>query len=317
MGLFCILKLDSIPLPAMSNTMSKLTPHLALFGANVIYGINYSVAKDVMPDYIQPLGFIFIRAIGALILFWLLGLILKINEVPERKDLIRLFFCGVFGVAVNQMLFFVGLSQTNPINAAIIMTTNPILVLIIASIILKERISWSKTLGIGLGLSGALSLILFKNGFDNLHFSGGTITGDILVFLNATSYGIYLVLVKPIMNKYAPLTVIKYVFLFGFLIVIPFGWNQFTEVSWETMPAKIWGETAFVVIGTTFFAYLLNIFALKKVSPSIVSIYIYSQPLLAGLIAVLLGKDSIDVVKIVATVLIFSGVYLVSKPKKA
>ena len=301
----------------MSQSNSNLAPHLALFGANLIYGINYSVAKDVMPDYIQPLGFIFVRVAGALLMFWLLSFVIKQNEVPAKKDLLRLFFCGVFGVAVNQMLFFVGLSQTNPINAAIIMTTNPILVLIIASFVLKERISWLKSIGIGLGLAGALTLILFRNGLSNLDFGSGTLSGDLLVFMNATSYGIYLVLVKPIMSKYAPLTVIKYVFLFGFMIVIPFGWNQFTAIEWSTMPTMIWGETAFVVIGTTFFAYLLNIFALKKVSPSIVSIYIYSQPLMAGIVAIALGKDAIDTVKIVATVLIFSGVYLVSKPKKA
>ena len=301
----------------MSSNSEKYAPHLALFGANLIYGINYSVAKDVMPEYIQPLGFIFIRAGGALLLFWALAFFMKVKEVPEKKDLIRLFFCGLFGVAMNQMLFFQGLSLTNPINAAIIMTTNPILVLLIASFILKERISGLKSLGIGLGLSGALTLILFRNGLSSIQFGGQTITGDLLVLCNAISYGVYLVIVKPVMKTYAPITVIKYVFLFGFLIVIPFGFNQFTQVQWSEMPGYIWGETAFVVIGTTFFAYLLNIFALKKVSPSIVSIYIYSQPLLAGLIATLLGKDTIDVVKIVATVLIFSGVYLVSKPQKA
>ena len=300
----------------MKASLVKYAPHLALFGANFIYGVNYTVAKDVMPDYILPFGFIFIRAIGATVLFWLLSLVIGNREVPEKKDILRIVLCGLFGVAVNQLLFFKGLSITNPLNAAIIMTTNPILVLLISAVVLKERISWLKSGGILLGLTGALSLILFKNGWSSLRFDSGTISGDVLIFINALSYGVYLVLVKPLMTRYQPLTVIKYVFLFGFLMVVPFGWKEFTQVDWENMPGTIWGETAFVVIGTTFFAYLLNIYALKNVSPSIVSIYIYSQPLLAGIVAISLGKDQLDVVKVVATVLIFTGVYLVSKPSK-
>lgn len=290
----------------------NLRPHFALFIANLIYGINYSVAKDVMPGYIEPFGFILCRAIGAGLLFWLFHRIFY-NEKIERKDFGRLIICGFFGVAANQMLFFKGLNITTPINAAIIMTTNPVLVLLMASVILKELISLTKITGIILGLAGAIILILFKG---DLKISSETLPGDLMVLANAACYGVYLVLVKPLMHKYKPLTVIKWVFLFGFIFILPFGFGEFRAIEWSEMPLKIWMEVAFVVIGTTFFAYFLNIYALKKVTASVVSIYIYFQPVLAAVVALLMGKDSLDIIKITAAFLIFTGVYLVSKKNR-
>jgi len=265
-----------------------------------------------MPEYIGPSGFIFLRVGGAVLLFWIVAFFVN-SEKVRRKNLGRMAICGFFGVAANQLLFFNGLNITTPINAAIMMTTNPILVLIAASIILKTRVTVRKVSGIFLGLIGALGLIAFGKKFG---FGSDTLSGDLLVFMNAMSYGVYLVLVKPLMKKYAPITVIKWVFLFGFIYVIPFGSQQFSIVDWNSFPTHIWWETAFVVIATTFFAYLLNIFALKKVEPSVVSIYIYSQPLLATLVALSSGKDSLDMNKIISAILIFVGVFLVSGPSK-
>ena len=290
-----------------------LVAHLALLTTNLIYGINYTVAKNVMPNYIQPFGFIFCRVSGALLLFWLVHS-LFFKEKIEKKDVPRIMLCGLFGVAINQLLFFKGLNITTPINAAIIMTTNPILVLIMASFILKERITRNKVMGIFFGIVGALSLLLFGNNFS---FGSTTAAGDFMIFINAASYGIYLVLVKPLMGKYKPITVIKWVFFFGYLVVFPFGWNEFREINWADMPFNIVLETLFVIIGTTFLAYLLNIFALKNVTPSAASTYIYLQPAFAGAIAIYFGKDDLNAIKIVACILIFLGVYLVSKPKKA
>lgn len=294
--------------------MSKnlLFAHLALFAVSVIYGLNYVIAKDVMPNYIAPSGFILLRVGGAVLLFWLLSLFRKQEQI-RRKDLPRLIACGLFGVAINQLLFFNGLNATTPINAAIMMTTNPILVLIAAAIILKERVTILKVTGITLGLLGALGLIAFGKSFG---FGADTLKGDVLVFINAMSYGIYLVLVKPLMTKYSPLTVIKWAFSFGLLFVLPFGAEQFNEIQWAEFPEFIRWETAYVVICTTFLAYLLNIFALKRVQPSVVSIYIYSQPLLAAIVSISLGKDQIDALKLISAAFIFSGVYIVSRPKK-
>ncbi len=286
----------------------KFGAHLAILGANVIYGLNYSIAKDVMPEFIQPFGFIFCRVSGALLLFWLVGLFGK-KESVGKKDLLRLMICGLFGVAANQLMFFYGLNLTTPINAAIIMTCNPILVLLISAIILGERITSRKILGIVLGIAGAAGLILYKQ---DASISSGGFIGDLFIFLNATSYAIYLVLVKPLMRKYQPITVIKWVFTFGFAIVIPFGFNEFQDIDWESFTTNIWLAFLFVVIGTTFFAYLFNIFGLKSLNPSVVSTYIYSQPLIAAVVAVLLQKDELDLAKLVAAMLIFGGVYLVS-----
>lgn len=289
--------------------------HLALFGANLIYGLNYSIAKIVMPDYIAPFGFIFCRVLGALALFWLFFSFGK-SEKIQTKDYLLLFACGLFGVAGNQLMFFYGLNLSTPINAAIIMTCNPILVLIMSAIVIRERITPVKIGGIFLGLAGAAGLILHGN---QLSVGTDTFWGDLFIFLNASSYAFYLVLVKPLMNKYSPTTVIKWVFLFGFLIVFPFGFEQFTQINWENFEAGIWAAFLFVVIGTTFLAYLFNILGLKQLNPSVVSSYIYSQPLIATLFALFLGQDEITIVKVVSALFIFSGVYLVSirktKPK--
>lgn len=282
--------------------------HLALLGANLIYGVNYSVAKELMPNYIQPFGFIFCRVIGALLLFWLFGLSQK-KEKIYRKDFMRLMLCGLFGVTANQLMFFYGLNITTPINAAIIMTCNPILVLIISAALIGERITPVKILGIFIGLAGAAGIIL--NGKE-LAINSDNFLGDLFIFLNATSYAIYLVTVKPLMKRYESTTVIKWVFLFGFLFVFPFGFNEFTLIDWDTFNSSIWGAFAFVIIGTTFLAYLFNIFALKQLNPSVVSSYIYSQPLIASIVALAMQKDELNLIKIVSAILIFSGVYLVS-----
>lgn len=291
-----------------------LLAHLALVAVALIYGLNYSIAKDVMPTYIQPRGFILVRVAGALVLFNLLYF-LSPREKIERKDLFRLLAAGFFGVAANQILFFEGLNITTPISAAVIMTTNPIMVLSLSAIFLKVPLNLAKILGIAVGISGALVLIS-KGGSLAAVFREGESLGNLLVMLNALSYASYLVVVKPLMAKYKPLTVIYWVFTMGVLFVVPAGWSQFTEIEWATMPSVIHAEVGFVIVGTTFLAYLLNIYALKTVSSTTVSFYIYLQPLIAGVSAILLGKDQLELSMFLAAGLIFSGVYLVSFHKR-
>lgn len=288
----------------------KLKAHLALLAVAVIYGLNYSVAKDVMPNYIEPLGFILLRVVSATVLFWITAK-WWVREKIKKEDHLRLVFSGLFGVATNQMLFFSGLNITTPINAAVMMTTNPILVLIMSVILLKEGLKLSRIIGIALGIIGALFLIT----------KGGTIVdiwdaeksmGNLLVFLNAASYGAYLVIVKPLMNRYSAITVVKWVFLYGFLMVLPFGTQQFVEVAWMELPWLVVLKMAFVVLVTTYLAYLFNVFALKTVSSTTVSFYIYLQPLVAATAAIALGRDALNSTILIASALIFSGVYLVS-----
>ena len=290
----------------------KILPHIALFAVNLIYALNYSIAKDVMPDYIGPSGFILLRVIGGSFLFFL-TYIFFIKEKVNSPDIVRLIFCGLFGVAINQLFFFEGLNLTTPINAAIIMTVSPILVIVFSAIIIKEKITIRKIFGIFLGLTGAATLIL-KSGAISLN--NDYFIGNFLVFVNATSYSIYLVIVKGLMTKYNPITVMFYVFSFGLIFVFPFGISELSNVSLEIFTLEIFLKVGFVVICTTFLAYLFNAFALKSLNPSVVSIYIYLQPVLATVIAIILKSDSLDLIKIISSVFIFSAVFLVSMPSK-
>lgn len=287
---------------------STVKAHLAIFVANMIYGINYSVAKVPLDGFIGPFGFVFIRVSVTLLFLWILHAFI-IRERVKRRDIPLLIICGVFGVACNQLLFFKGLDLTTEINAALIMITVPILVLVLSYFVTKEALTISKIGGIFLGACGAFVLIGFGQDFS---FGSSTMEGDIYVLINATSYGLYLVLVKSLLKKYHPITVIKWVFLFGYFIVFFVGLGQFQEIEWNTFTWKVWASVAYVVVGTTILAYTLNIYALSKVNPSLVSIYIYIQPLIAAFIAIIFKDEHITWQKILSAVLIFVGVYLVS-----
>lgn len=289
----------------------QVLAHLALIGAQLIYGANYTVAKEVMPAFIQPFGFVLLRGLGATSLFWLVSLFVK--EKMARKDFPRLIVGALFGIAINQLLFFKGLSLTHPINAAVVMISSPIMVLIMAAVLIKERITATKALGIGVGIAGTLIILLVGK---SLSFSSDTFLGDFLIFINASSYGVFLVIISPLMRKYHPITVIKWVSLFGLFMVAPFGYNQFSAIEWSAFPPHVVWATVYVVVGLSFFAYLFNSVALKYVSPSVVSIYIYLQPIVATVFAISLGKDHLDWIKMASAVLICVGVYLVSKKPK-
>lgn len=288
----------------------NLRAHLAILIANAIYGANFTIAKFVMPEYIKPFGFILLRVSGALLLFVIVSLFLKTEKI-SKEDYGRFFLCGLFGVAVNQLLFFSGLNITTPINAGIIMIMTPILVMLIGSFALKEKLTGRKILGIVLGIAGASTIILTGK---KVSFGTNTALGDMFILINATSYAIYMVLVKPLMKKYNTFTVITRVFFVGFILVIPFGWSDLTQIQWVTFTSNVWWAFAFVIVATTFFAYLLNTVGLKYLSPAIVSFYIYLQPVLAAVIAISLGKDALTPQKVFASLLIFIGVYLVSVP---
>jgi len=287
--------------------------HLSLFTVNLLYGANYSIAKEVMPAYIKPYGFVALRVICASVFFFLVHR-LWVNEKVARKDFPRIILCAFFGVAVNQLLFLKGLDLTTPINASLMMITTPISVLLIAVLGNIEKITFSKTAGVLLAALGAFVVIYWGKHFT---LDSNSFLGDIYVLINATAYAIFLVLAKPLMSKYHSLTIVKWIFLFGLLFVLPVGWNEFRAVEWNTMPLNAWLGIAYVIMGATFFAYLLNVFALTKVDPSFVGIYIYLQPVLATMIALALGKDELNWVKLFASALIFTGVYLASRKTNA
>lgn len=224
-----------------------------------------------------------------------------------------LALCGFLGVSANQLLFFSGLNLTTPINASLIQTLIPVMVLLIAGFMVNEKITWKKTLGVIIGIFGAGFLITNKGKVD---FGNEQFTGDLMIILNSAFYALYLVLAKPLMQKYSAPTVIKWVFLFGMIVVVPFTWKDFFAVDWENLPAAAWLAIIYVVVFTTFLAYLLNTWALKYVETSVVGIYSYLQPLFATTIAVYLGQDTFTLEKALYSFLIFIGVYLVTRPKK-
>ncbi|WP_438710501.1 DMT family transporter [Aquimarina muelleri] len=295
--------------------MSKRT--LALIAASfvaVFYGANYTIAKDVMPHYIEPFGFIVIRVFGAFLLFWGISF-LGPKEKIIRKDFLRIALAALFGVGINMLAFFEGLNLTTPINASVLMVTAPILVLVLATIFLKEKIRVLKVLGVLVGLSGALLIILYGTGSPDS--ATNPTLGNFLVFINAASYACYIIIVKKITQKYHPFTFMKWMYGIGFLFVLPFGFSQLLEVEPDLIPLEGFLKIGYVIVFATFGTYILNIFAIRELKPTTVAVFIYLQPLLASIFAIGLGKDKLDLIKIIATLLIFVGVYLVTKKPKS
>lgn len=296
----------------MHKSRVKTWAHLSLLGANIIYGLNYSIAKAVMPDHIKPFALVSLRSISAAILFWITSLFIP-KEPVNRKDLLYMFGCSFFGVVINQTLFLVGLDMTTPINSSIILSTNPIFAFVFAALILRERITFLKGTGLAIGLSGVLLLIL-QNGTPDL--ASTTFLGDVYTLVNTISWAFYTVIIKRMLEKYHPVTVMKWTFLFGMLTNIPVGYHQWITTDWSSIPLIAWLQIGFVIVGATYLGYLLIAFGLRQLSPTIVSTYTYIQPIIAAYLATLMGQDHIDLVMIISALLIFAGVFVVSFQKK-
>lgn len=283
---------------------------LSAFCATIIYGVTYTIAKDVMPVYIKPYGFIVFRTSGALLLFWIAGFFVK-KEKIERKDFKIIFLAAVFGASLNMLTFFKGLSLTTPINASVIMVMVPIIVFILSILFLKEKLVKHHVLGVLIGLTGAIILIVY--GQKTAKNAPNILLGNTYVFINAVLYACYMIIVKKLIEKYNPLTFVKWIYLFGLIIVIPFGYHDFLEIEWNSLPTSIIYKILFVVVCTTFLTYLFNLLALTKLKPTTVSTFVYLQPVIATIFALLLKRDTINTVKIISTAFIFIGVYLVTK----
>lgn len=286
---------------------------LALFAvsiATLIYGVTFTIAKDIMPNYVKPFGLILLRVSGAVVVFWTAGIFVKAKKIA-KQDYKNLAVASFFGVALNMLCYFKGLNLTTPISASVMMVTTPIIVLIVASFLYKEKIIPQKIAGIIIGLIGTVVLIVYGNKTDGN--ASNRMLGNFLVFVNAASYGIYLILAKNLIHKYHPIVFIKWFYLFGLMYVLPFGILDLTAVNWATMPTNILLKVGFVILFTTCVTYLFNLFGLKKLKPTTVSVFIYLQPVVATIYALITGSDSLNLIKISATIIIFLGVYLVTK----
>lgn len=287
--------------------------HLALFAAfftAIVYGVSYTVAKDLMPNYVQPFALILFRVVGAAILFWISAFFIK-REKIDKCDYGRIFLGAAFGTAFNMLCFYKGLNLTTPITASAIGVMTPIMVLLFSAWLLKEKLYKKKIIGIFVGLLGAFILITYKQ---DLGQSEDAVLGNFLVYLNAAFYGLYMVITKKLLKKYHPITVVKWMYLLGVVIVLPFSYQELQEINWNTFPTDMYYRLGFVVVFTTFLNYLFNLFALSKLKPTTVVVFVYLHPVIASMYALYVGSDSLSIVKILSTLLIFVGVYLVTKP---
>ena len=281
---------------------------------NLFFAINLSAVKHLTNiQLVKPFGLNVVRIGVSVLLFWGMYLLKPANIKIDRQDRMRLFLCALSGIAINQIFFIKGLSLTYPIHAALLLLITPILIVFIAAWILKERVGFFKLTGLALGICGALVLILAKDASGN---GANVLLGDLFIIVNAISYTIYFIIVKPLMVKYNAIVILRWIFTIGLALVLPFGWIEFTEIPWQHYGALDFTSMGLIVITGTFLAYLFNLYGIKILGASAAGFYIYTQPLFAALIAMLFLHEQLSLYKIIAAALIFSGVYLANKEFK-
>jgi drug/metabolite transporter (DMT)-like permease len=286
--------------------------HIAVLSTNLFFAINFSLVKFVSPALVKPYAINVLRAGISLILFWLLWTMSDIKPHIKREHWPRFFLCGLTGIAINQTFFIKGLTYTSAIHASLLILLTPLLISIFAFWVLKEKFTIAKAIGIALGIGGAALLILSK---EQSASATNYLLGDMLVVINAISYTIYFIIVKPLMAEYPPLHVIRWVFTFGFLMILPFGWNEFFAIPWEKLEWSHLVSLFFIVVAGTFLGYFFNIYGIQHLGAGVTGAYIYTQPVFAAIIAVIFFNEHLTAAKIAAGVMIFIGVFLVSFKK--
>jgi drug/metabolite transporter (DMT)-like permease len=288
----------------------EIKAHLAVLSANLLFGVNYTAVQFITQKFIQPFGLNLIRVTVSSLLFWFVALFYRSGVSIKRKDFGRFFLCAMTGIVINQLLFIKGLSMTLVIHGALLSLVTPILITFIAAYFLKEKPGVYKIIGLTLGISGALMLILRREGSGN---GDNILTGDLFIVINAISYSFYFVIVKPLMKEYQPLNVLRWVFTLALPFMFLFGWKQFREIQWQVFTAKEYLALTLIVVGATFLAYTFNLYSIQKLGAGITGAYIYTQPVFATLIAVFILHESLSLYKIAAALLIIAGVFLTSR----
>lgn len=284
--------------------------HIAVLLTNFFFATNLSLVKHISPSLIGPYGVNLFRVGIALLLFWLLWAFSKQEAGIDKKDIPRFIGCALTGVAINQMLFVKGLTITSTLHAALLMLTTPLLIGVLALWWLKEKFTIQKAVGLLFGIGGALLLILSRDARGI-----ASVQGDLLILINAISYAIYFIMVKPLTSRYSPLHVIRWVFTFGFIMIVPFSWQDAVEANWQSAAVSQWLALGSVVLCGTFLTYSFNSYSLKHLGAATTGSYIYTQPLFAALIAALFLQEGFSIEKVIAGVLIFGGVFLGSRNK--
>lgn len=282
--------------------------------ANIMWGLMSPIAKKVLSSgLVDSISLTTFRMVGAAVLFWIASCFTKREEVSP-KDMVKLFFAALLGIVLNQGSFIMGVSLTSPINASIVTTTSPIITMIIAAIYLKEPVTGKKISGIFVGASGALLLILGSRQTME-GSSAGNVWGDLLCLLAQFSYSFYFVMFKGLIGRYSPVTLMKWMFMYASLCAIPFSYNHITAIPVSSLTPDIYAEIAFVIVGGTFITFFLVPVGQKLLRPTVAIMYNYMQPIVASAVAVFWGMDTFGLMKTLAIVLVFAGVYIVTQSK--
>ncbi len=288
---------------------------MACFTAYAIFGVNIIVCKDLMGgQLISPIAIFTLRSIGAGLLFWILSLFFP-RERVETRDFLKIFAASFLGYFVTQMTFLAAIPDVTPMHCSIISSMSPIYTMFIAAIVLREPLSWQKAGGVAVSLAGILYLIF--NNASSGGVSESKMSGILLMFLNSLSFAMYLGIFKPVISKYSVVTFMKWIFLFSFLMSLPFSFREVVHIQWSAIPpAQLW-ELAYLIICATFIAYFLIPIGQKRIRPTLVSMYSYIQPIIATVISCIIGMDILTWQKVLAAVLVFSGVIIVSRSRAA
>ena len=290
-----------------------------MLGANVMWGLMSPLAKFVMgTGGVTPMTITGLRVAGAMVLFWTASLFGQRERVASA-DMLKLFAASLLAIVFNQGCFIFGVGLSSPVDASVITTSMPLLAMVFAALYLKEPVSGKKVGGIAAGAAGALLLILGGHAAEAGRGGGNSyVWGDLLVLLAQCSYALYIVLFKNFVNRYSPVTIMKWMFTYAFVCVLPFSFGGVAATDWPALGGGAIGAIAFIVSGGTFLSYMLVVVGQKRLRPTVAGMYNYIQPLVASIVAVCWGMDRFNVVKVLAVVLIFGGVYLVTvSPSRA
>lgn len=284
-----------------------------MLAACAAWGLMAPLGKDAMSHGINGLDMVSFRVIGAALCFWLTSLLSTKKEKVSPHDLLMFFFAGMLAVVFNQCCFTIGLSLTSPVNASIVTTTLPIVTMILAALFLKEPVTGKKILGILLGASGALLLIM-GNG-SGAQTGNGNLLGDLLCITAQCSFAVYLTVFKKLIQRYTVVTCMKWMFTYAALVILPFTGKGLAALPWSEIPAGTWLETAFVVFVATYLAYIMMMTGQKRLRPTIISMYNYVQPIVACVVSVATGLGVFGWGQGIAVALVFGGVWLVTQSK--
>ena len=294
----------------------KTIGHLACFIAYAIFGINIIVCKDLTSSrLISPIALFGLRSLGAGLLFWLISYFLP-KEKVDKKDFGKILMASLLGFFLMQVTFLMAIPDITPMDCSIVSSLSPIYTMFIAAYVLKEPITLRKAGGVAISFFGIIYLIM-----NSVTGTGGTIetswVGILLMIANSLSFSLYLGLFKPVITKYSVITFMKWIFLFATLFSFPWTVSELRTFDYSLLTSTYLSELAFLIICSTFITYFLIPLGQKRIRPTLVSMYSYVQPIIAIVISIWVGMDTLSWQKLLAAAMVFGGVVLVNYSRSA